>query len=396
MRDNGVFTPISAIADKQSELNGREHLFGTREVNVALAEQTKSSVKMRVLFDKIKDQGILSPDTSFGDNAILHGSTGDPTFVQIGGRERFWYVSAQPIGYDGNAVKRERFNEERKFDQFEIITGICLFGSTSAEGIGENGQTYQLTDPATLSEIREPITTINVDQRIHPYEADSILRLSGFINDAFSHADARLNLHTPRLEYFLYGLALRDQGAFSDTQTKQWFDEVDKRADKVEGMLAKRSRKDVRIVSPLGLAEEYIRTDSHPTLEGVLENLRQDPLWQKLLEKNQPQDMLDLTFLSYTYAYLRLSQDDSAGDEQSDKTNRLLVAVENPEEVRILISTQRNFDIIDKPTTLLGLYVHPEVLTDHAAEKQILYYQPNHDNRRVSSLTQITKTYKVV
>lgn len=382
----GKETVFLSLKDAQLGLGpptGTQALFGTKPVIFVSPETSRPVRKMEEVVARLIQAQVLPNDAKIHKPFLIHGN-GDPAFVGISrGELNPWLISCRVMDYNGSQVAtNSSFNPAaiaQKRTTLTIVSGVCLFGATAAEGIGVDGTTFQLTDPLSIGMVNQKIARIKIDPKIHPYEADAVLRITGFVRNMFGERSLKAYFHIPRIEYYLYGLELFSKGVIDRKQLTQLFEAVDRRAAGIENLIRKRqaATHTMETVAPLTDAEDYIRTASEPDINGIVDLLSSNPLWGALLRREQPRSFLDINFASYIYAYL------ARGNGQ------LMVAVENPEEQKILTLTQRHFDLL-VPTAMVGIYVHPNVLVKEG-NKRFLYYQPNRKENTVRGLVEIAK-----
>lgn len=383
MKEGEIFLPLEVAKNDPKE--GLTPLYGTKEVMFVNAEQVKPGRKMKSVIEGIQQAGVLSQQAEIGPDALLHGTNGNPTFIRVRVSNAEWYIAANHISFDGTSVKRGKLLPIPDLIP-SLLTGVCLFGAYTAEGVTENGNRYQLADPLTIDTATEKVAQLNIDPWLHPYEADSILRLGNFMQSALTKEARTVSYHIPRLEYHLYGLALKERGIIDDKQLEIWRQEVEKRSAGIRHLIERRTQQNIQFTTPLYPAEEYIRIHSDANVDTIQSLLREDPLWKKLLDRREqdenagPMTYLDINNTSYVYAYLRLANE-----------NPFVVAIENPEETRILTHALKNLDLVEDPTAITAVYVHPKLLTQHGASKEWMYFQPNHQQKKLHSLREVVR-----
>lgn len=360
--------------------------YGSKDVVFATVE-AKPARKMHTLLSNMKDAGMFAPGVEITSDALLHSSTGDPAFVKIETPNHEWFVSGKVISVDGSKIERGKLPKSFAGQRTAILSGVCLFGEPSAQGITTDGSIISLTNPGEMDEQHAPIETLYIDPFPHAYEIDTTLRLNTFINEALPQPDVPVIIHIPQVEYYLYGVSRYQKGQFTREQLEQWFDTVDIRSQRMYRMMEKRAQNAIQIATPLYPIKEYIRTSDEMDMKKMIELLKDaDPVWEKLIARKEAsedwalQEAWDINNLSYAYAYM-----------QTAKDHDLVIAAENPEESRILVHAQKEMGVLDTQATIAAFYVHPRVLTQHPHARQLLFFHPNHDGRRIDSLQEIIR-----
>lgn len=319
-----------------------------------------------LIFDALQKQGIF-PYIPQEMPLVTHGEDGLvflPTIID----NRLLYIAARTIEAKGG---KPRENQLVHFEQgdFQLLSGLCLFGGMHASGLTANGEAYSLIHKQTLDTLidsGEVIEEIAIDQRIHPNEIDSILKLLPVINrfaDKFP-----VTLHLPRIEYYFYALELYKAGAMTKDALITWFGAVEARCEKVISMIDNRIKGDYILGEPLSSLGSVLKNNPDITLDEVFGILSKDPLWLNLLSQKPPETFTELGFLSYAYEYLSLLE----------KGGQVL-AIEDPGEERILFQVKKHMKkTLSHEATLIALYVHPAaVVTEDEiipGSRRILYY----------------------
>lgn len=365
-----------------------EFVYGTRPM--VFAPEAKPVRKMVSTTERLQAAGIFVGGVTVSSDAILHGQDGNPTFIALSrGGDRI-FTNVRVAQHDGQkAYSNSDFKAEAlQQGDVRLVTGVCLFGAATALGETTDGRTVPLTDPTAIRDI-EPgstrVTGLSIDRKLHPYEAETILRINAFTG-LLNVPDKTLSVHIPRLEYCLYGVDFNQKGILDRSMLSQWINEVDSRADGIGRLMERRATNvgGVEIVKPLAPIEGYIREAPGHNIDEAAALLRQaDPLWAKLLDRTPPGTFTDLGYLSYIHAYLRLADGGP------------VIAVENPEEQTILVKSKDNMDMIG-PSTIVGFYPHPEVVVrqnpDGEPQRRLLFFYPNHNGRTITALAEITRT----
>lgn len=366
--------------------------YGTKLV---LFSDGKPIVKLANAIKRVKAAGILPPDTKINAVGIVHGQDSNPPFVEMTLGDTSYLVNLRVVQFDGKKhLTNSDFDiatvsEDIQRERVSVITGICLFGSNAAVGITEKGETVSITDPNEIRDVDPQvvgrITSLQIDRRLQPYEADTILRIGSFIQRSNLTQACRLSIHIPRLEYYLYGIELVQKGVMDKDVQKDWVEQVDTRTAGLTTLMAKRlpESTDFSVISPLQNLEGHILEPNVPTVDELVSVLQRDELWRRLTQATPPRSYIDLGYLSYQYAYLSLAD------------RKTVVAVENPEEQSILINTRKVMDKTVSSGTIVALYPHPNLLLKDGSKK-FMYFYPNHNGFLTQALLEVNKANRGV
>jgi hypothetical protein len=381
------FINLRDILNANPPPNGRiGYEFGASPISVVLKEQSKPARRAdRHLLGTIK-AGIFGPDIITGEPALVHDLNNSTYIRVVNGDGQEWFVHPRilvqkngKVDY-ANEFPLQDVQERLKAGVLNIVSGICLFGTSGASVIDKDGNKFSLTDPTEVDAIQTTIAKVEIHKGLHPYEADSILRLTSFLGSLNSSIPAELSFHIPRLEYWLYGLSLYEKGLMASDTLLNWFNEVNQRSIPMETMVRKRMPANVRmnVVSPLEYVEnlivEAVRSGTHGIQGNIIKILEaSNSLWQSMLAvSSQAQtDLLELNYQSYVHAYLDVLR----------RGNGLMVAVENPEEANILENAKKAIGLgvkdLKQPGIIIGLFVHPYMLVPEGTAKggkKVLYF----------------------
>ncbi len=360
---NGVGTPI----------------YGRSEISVKGADETKATKRITELLRGNIRKGIFnqcSPDQVL-DTAIFHERTG-LAFINTKVDYSQWFMHAKVLATDGKG----RFHHvDSSFvpdsGNFSIISGICLFSAPGVRAIGKNGNSFALTDPGE-NPIDTKIIDIEIDRRLQPYEAEAVGRLTRVIRGLNKTRTSSIYLSVPNTEYWYYTLDAYEQGFIDGPLMLRWFTEVDQRAQYISNQLRKRVPNPVYFVSPLDSTREFLvdavstgKRNLIPKLTDILR--RSTLLWKIIIASEIPERFIDFAYQSYTIGYL----------DVACRENNLMVAVENPEEIKIIDFAQKLLENEDirravNPPTVTCLYPHANVVLnedpEHGQRKRYLYF----------------------
>lgn len=367
---------------------------GKSPVTICGVDDTKATRRIKESLRRVLGSGILNPalepiNPALSPNgerplrsALIHEFSGT-AFINMSLSDGSRYpVHTRLVGVNGEGLASP--------DKLNVITGLCLFSATSVKGVEDNGNTFYLTDTYANGGLDRPLVNIKIDQRLQPYEVEAIKRLTKFISELNPAKPIEIGLAIPRLEYWLYALDGYERGCIDQDLMLKWFKTVDQRAEGLTRLLSKRlpDRSRVRVVTPLGPLEELLRdavaSGRRDLFTEAVDNLKStSPLWRTSIravdeladvdpKKEKPIDSFTaLNYLSYVMGYLEMVEND----------DRFLVAVENPEESRIIDRAGAILAKNGQPSTIVGLYPHTNLAvrkSPHNQDKLFLYfYNPN-------------------
>lgn len=359
---------------------------------VVVADQSGKSVrKVEGILERLKETGILKNGfivRSQNGLPIKHETTGTVYINTEPNGNGIQFIHARVLAQKQSGIYDWLGADSIKIeDKVSIITGNCLFGSKAALAVGESGESYSLTDTDLNKEdIKEKICGLRIYKNLQPYEADSILRLSGLVSNLNPNTIGSIAMATPRMEYYLYAMDLYEMGLMDNNLMLEWFSEVDKRAKGINRLVSKRLDKNLNLnqpvttVTPLASIEETVKEGVRKNRKGLLSELIErlssgDILWRKLLEcaEKPVSSYQDLNNLSYVMGYLR----------QLETSDKPLVVVENVEEAAILNKTSKLIQQIKEQVLIIGLYVHSNVILSQEHESpsgiRALYFYDSKD-----------------
>lgn len=372
---------------RNPSMNDGTFEYGTKPV---LFSDGKAVIKLANAAERVKAAGVLPKNTQISTFGVVHGPDSNPPFVAMTLDDKSYLVNIRVVQFDGKKhLTNSDFDiatvaEDIQRERMSIITGVCLFGSNAALGITEKGEQISITDPSEIRDLDPKaagrIISLEVDRRLQPYEADTILRIGSFIQRSNLTQAGRLSIHVPRLEYYLYGIELVQKGVMDQDVQKEWVEQVDTRTAGLTTLMAKRlpESTDFSVIAPLRNLEGYILEQDVPTVDELVSVLQKDELWRRLTQATPPRSYIDLGYLSYQYAYLSLAD------------GKTVVVVENPEEQNILVNTRKVMDKTVSSGTIVALYPHPNLLLKDGPKK-FLYFYPNHNGFLTQALLQINK-----
>lgn len=354
-------------------------IYGRSRISVKEAGGTKATRRIAELLSGNVRKGIFNQSSSDQvlDTAILHEHTGLAFINTMVGNSQ-WFMHAKVLSTDGAG----RFHHvDSSFvpdsGNFSIISGICLFSAPGVSAVGENGNSFALTDPGE-NPIDTRITHIDIDRRLQPYEAEAVSRLTKVIGGLNTDRVTKVYLSIPNTEYWYYALDAYEQGFIDGPLMLQWFTEADKRAKYISGQLRKRISSPVDFINPLDSTRKFLvdavsagRRNLIPELIDILKE--STPLWKVIIASEKPERFVDFAYQSYTMGYLDIA----------NRENNLMVAVENPEEIKIVDFTQKLLEDDEirglvNPPTVICLYPHANVVLkedpEHRQRKRFLYF----------------------
>lgn len=340
--------------------------------------RTKSARKVADILRKSTEAGIFQSELQPGDLSLIHDLTGI-AFVNTATKDsRKWFMHARVLSPNGKGEYQwSNATDIKSANNIKVITGPCLFSASAVQAIDTNGQYHALTDPSSNGHGGE-IVEINIDHRIQPYEAESILRLTSVMANINASLPVEIGLNIPREEYWYYALDSYEQGQIDSELLLRWFNDVDKRNKGLMRLMEKRLPNLYRVstINPLSVTEQFIvdavqRSQKNlfePLIE-ILENTSE--AWRHAITQTQPERFLDLCYLSYMVVYLEKARE--AGEDGG-----IVLAIENPEETKIMDQTKPLLTCFANKTTILGVYPHSNItLREEPSEghgKRFLYF----------------------
>lgn len=345
--------------------------FGRREIVPLDPRANARAARQREVLAAWKAAGLLAEEVAPGDRAVLH--EGGDAFVSAGFGRVERYVSSRCLTLRDGALAQDRVEQVPGLvgDRVAVLTGSCLFGASTVHAVDPgSGRQRRFTEIRPAAETDGPSTyaRLDVDERLHPYEIDVVLRLLPVVERVATGKAADLFLHVPTAEYLLDGVLLHQEGRLTAAALRRWFEAVEQRSRRLVAIARKRSRRPLAVVSPLEPIRRALRPAGDLAFADAVALLEADPLWRRLLDAKPPRDFVELRLLSYSYAYLHLAQRYGA-----------LVAVEDPLEARIFYQTKKLMRAaLTGPAAIVGLYVHPAAVPGpplgEEAGQTYLYY----------------------
>lgn len=380
------FINLREILKSNPPPNGRiGYEFGVSPISVVPKEQSKPARRADRHLLGALSAGIFIPGIRTGEPALVHDFN-NSTFVRIvNGQGQEYFVHPRILAPKGekvdyaNEFPKQDVQERLKTGVLNLVSGICLFGTSGASVIDKDGNKFSLTDPTEVDAIKSQVVKLDVHKNLHPYEVDSMLRLTSFLGSFNPALQTELSFHFPRLEYWLYGLTLYEKGLMASKTLLEWFNEVNQRSVAMEAMVRKRVPGNIHmgVISPLTGIEQLIlegvRAGKRGIKDKIVSDLYKDDAWSFLLGNRFTAnvDLLQLNYQSYVYAYL----------EGLHKGNGLVVAVENPEETNIIENTKIAMGAgarePKQPGIIIGLFIHPHMLVPEGTAKggkKVLYF----------------------
>ena len=361
-----------------------ELLFGRSKISSVEVGESKSARKVASILSGLKNLNLLNSNAEISPKAIIHDFTG-LTFVQadLGDYTPARFIHARTIvktngngqyaWANGEQLTQSRLNVGFGSDDLPFITsGPCLFSAEAVKGVNRSGKEFSLTDPYAAKEISldESIVDLKIDERLQPYEAEAILRLTQSIA-SIHDGQAIVGLDLPRVAYKLYLLGYFLEGLIDKDLYKQWLNIVDTRTTFLANLIRRRlpSNMEVNILEPLAPINEFIHelaNDDHSransqtlqtrlTMQKILE--QNSPIWANVLQQNESQRFVDLGYMGYAVTHLMVAR--------ATGPNSALVVIESPEETKIMDATFQALKdgcLTEPHAPIIGLYPHPDVI----------------------------------
>lgn len=346
---------------------------GTAQAVVAPIERLpvpKTARKITDLLITLQRNGVLSSGLVINATALQYTTSGvgDPgfTFIHVENGEKgglFLHPRLMSIRKEGVIADPVQVFRDVEFSHgVQILSGCCLFGVNSAYGVSENGEPVFMSDHDSLQAIKSPIVDFMVNDKVHPYEAETIARLSESLRYIAPSASRSIYFHLPELEYQGYGLELYRKGLLSEDLLRKWFIHVHQRVQGLAQLISRRVNAPIEFVAPLAVVKEKIEDDVHTIhLAEIVQSLYDhDKSWRFLLSRSsEPRDFIALNQMSYQAAYLQRAINGSP-----------TIIIENPNEVRIWDSVREvlknNYkgwvECTGVSSHFIGVYVHPNMV----------------------------------
>ncbi len=196
--------------------------FGGAQV-VLSSEESKASRKASNTLRGLEQFGIFESDFHTKPQTLVYKTAGlgQPglTFVLIGDdKGKGYFVHPRVFAFEDGVVTNipdVAMKMLSSTDVLPVISGTCQFGANGAKAVAEDGTTFYLTDNAEASQINKPIKTITAIQTLHPYEMETMLRLTDFLR-CFGKPAIDLDFHLPEIEYLNYGIHQWQMGFMDD------------------------------------------------------------------------------------------------------------------------------------------------------------------------------------
>ncbi len=267
-------------------------------------------------------------------------------------------------------------NQEERFDNIELISGICLYGKEKFLLETKQGNRLSLTQPNL--EIQEMIDDIWVDNSFSIYEIDAIIGLSSFINSLEQENENVKMIHVeiPKGQYYLFLARAYEKGYLPPELFQKCIAEIDKRHNAVFRAYKKRLKvENICKAEPLAPVETYfleaLEKKSDISFEKACQILSQDEIWKQVLTIQPPHKWAELGYLSHVVTFLKIGR---------KAPNKAVLQIDDPIEEKIHMKASR---IIKK----LGAYDDYRVWGIYPLQKVFfrpechsdsdLYYSPN-------------------
>lgn len=373
MEKERIFLNIREIAQGQG--NPDSPVFGTSTITFCDSESNKATRRTKEILDRCIQTGILDASVQVGNRALVHDLNG-MAFVELTVPSGVpYYTQARVLsGENGTKYQYGTSVKLKEVDNFTVISGPCLFSAPSAQAIDKDGKIYSLSDPLSLDSVEQKITDVRVDSNLQPYEIDAILRLTQVISSLNKKKNVTVALNIPRLEYWFYALDLYERGLFEQSALGKWFSEVNKRAAGLENLIQRRLPPEFNVskANPLTPVEqrilEGVKNGGEHLFEESVDVLRDNPIWNYAISREEPKRFSQLGYLSYPMAHLLTIQN----------KDQMTVVVESPEETKIMDKTLKLIKGTVDSATVLGLYPHSNLLIKgnqiNGNGKRFLYY----------------------
>ncbi len=337
--------------------NGTSLSFYGREVAVTNVS-TKNSRKLTRLFNELAGQGFVPApkETPLVLHWGQHGSIITP-FIELDDGKTSVFLNAQkyvPNGNSGNnGSKGQQQKEECRKPSAVFVTGTCLFGKHGIAGYTDKGKVLHLTDPAQMktatNEEYGRVISLDFMDDLHASEIVGPISRQNVLGMA--NAD-KVYFNIPVTPYILYARDAIDKGVMDDALLPEWSERIKLRTQELIEYEKNISKAEIIAVDPLYRYFD-LAVDKNITLAGLVETMAADDgWWQSHFAANMPERFTDICYASYMKVYY---------DLMAQEENRLVVAVEDQHEMRILLGLKRQIEdqVLPKPpkgSSIVGLY----------------------------------------
>ncbi len=321
--------------------------FGRTEIVVA-DSSAKSVRKVKGKIDTLVTRGVMNSDICTDDQALVHVKDGAVYLGMSLNGNTPQYVHPQIVADSSESI-----------DKLCVVTGTCLFGEYNARAKTDTGKNVSMVNKEELAKLdTDVINQLQIAQSFHPYEMDSIARLSGmfpYVARGANPVDAYI--HIPNMEYWFYLFDEYNQGKITQEALQEWCCHVNIHSKQITKAFAKRIDRVGNVnISHVDAFEPVVDVVQKGVMSGKLPRLNHlvemlyysDVAWQTVLEETKPQTFNDLGDAANAVPYIH-------GASRHDG----LIAIENPEEMPILRQAK---DFMPPTPLIAGLYAHPRLL----------------------------------
>lgn len=341
--------------------------------------QPKSVRKDASKISDLKKQSLFPPNFSLGDNYIENARNGGRYICYEGNNTNYW-LKIRGVDNITNNVTNLR-----------IVSGPCLFSSSTAQAEISTNVYQSLTDPSEI--ITSEIKSINTQKEITIYEAEAIERLARTIGEFVGNSDLPTSvvMNVPRTEYYLYILDAIQQGRIAVDLAEEWFNTVNERSDRIKRLFTRRiqqySNKDITINygNILDQVGEYIRScvveGYTPSIDELLQLItNENPVAMKIVQEIQPQDYQALNYVGYVYEEI-----------VNGLNGNTAIAIENPTEERIYAQAEAISKKLGLNMQTFAVYPFPKVINLEAPQGNLYFYK---EKATISSVKKVLRQYR--
>jgi len=334
--------PISDMPDSGG-------FFGNNQVTLKQLAGGPDHKEARQVGHKLSDiLARLDVQHKMGTEYLDHKNYAPFVDVQIG-NNNYFFIGTRSAGDDIDPESHT----------IKIVGGTCIGGKETISGFDKAGNVHSLLESEVPDTLDEQINSLVLNPKPTLYEVDIIERTTKFIKALMNGGmspkhDVSLYWHVPYPEYLLYLKQYYDSGVLTDVQCKELATFLKKKTSVLEDWFSNKLKKQINpiqfgsplenIITPVNLFEKHL------DLEDTLEMLKQDKLWNSIINTTMISSWTQLADASYSYMYL----------QQSD--GQTTIGIEDPGEGKILSVAKKMAQKSGIPFNMTCLYPHPGVL----------------------------------
>jgi hypothetical protein len=258
-----------------------------------------------------------------------------------------------------------------------FVSGPCLFSISGAQVIHKGGSMTTITKPDEL--INKPVEGLQIQECITLYELESIERLTRTIGEYTKgiNVPSRVAVNIPRTEYYIYVLDAFEKGLIGIDNALEWFDQVDKRSERMRGLFTSRLRTNAATAditlsnlndSLADFVRDHVSRGIRPPLDKMIGMYAyQNKISSALVQMYQPRSYQDLNNLGYLYEEVINGVEEGVS----------CVVIENPADEKIYVECDRaakELKRLNITINTMAVYPYPQVIMTN--DDRGLYFLP--------------------